>query len=76
MEPFVSGPEQFAAFIKVEIVKYARIIKAANIRIEHLGYRSIRQLKTGACDNPVGRWRLPFSRHVAAGRRSVKASTA
>ena len=35
VEPFVSGPEQFAAFIKAEIAKYARIIKLANIRIEH-----------------------------------------
>lgn len=35
VEPFVSGPEPFAAFIKAESAKYARIIKAANIRIEH-----------------------------------------
>lgn len=35
VEPFVSGPEQFAAFIRAEIAKYATIIKVANIRIEH-----------------------------------------
>jgi tripartite-type tricarboxylate transporter receptor subunit TctC len=35
VEPFVSGPDVFAAFIKTEMAKYARIIKSANIRIEH-----------------------------------------
>lgn len=35
VEPFVSGPEQFAAFIKAEMAKYAKVIKVANIRIEH-----------------------------------------
>ena len=35
VEPFISGPEQFGAFIKAEMAKYARIIKLANIRIEH-----------------------------------------
>ena len=30
-----STPEQYAAFIKTEMAKYARIIKSANIRIEH-----------------------------------------
>lgn len=35
VEPFVSGPEQFVAFIKAEIAKYARIIKGANVKIEH-----------------------------------------
>ena len=34
VEPFVNGPEQFAAFIKVELAKYAKIIKAANIKLE------------------------------------------
>lgn len=33
VEPFVSGPEPFAAFIKAEIAKYGKIIKAANIKI-------------------------------------------
>ena len=35
VEPFVNGPDEFAAFIKTEQVKYARIIKAANIKLEH-----------------------------------------
>jgi len=34
MDPFVSTPEQFAALIKADLAKYARIIKAANIKIE------------------------------------------
>ena len=34
VEPFVNGPETFAAFIKSELDKYARIIKAANIKLE------------------------------------------
>ena len=33
VEPFVSGPEAFAVFIKSEIAKYAKIIKAAGIKI-------------------------------------------
>jgi tripartite-type tricarboxylate transporter receptor subunit TctC len=35
VEPFVNGPEQFAAFMKAESAKYAKIIKAANIKLEH-----------------------------------------
>jgi tripartite-type tricarboxylate transporter receptor subunit TctC len=35
VEPFVNGPEQFAAFMKTETTKYAKIIKAANIKLEH-----------------------------------------
>jgi tripartite-type tricarboxylate transporter receptor subunit TctC len=31
--PYVTGPEPFAEFIKAEIVKYAKIIKVANIKI-------------------------------------------
>jgi tripartite-type tricarboxylate transporter receptor subunit TctC len=34
VEPFVNGPEKFAAFMKSELAKYARIIKAANIKLE------------------------------------------
>ena len=34
VEPFVNGPEQFAAFIKAESAKYLKIIKAANIKLE------------------------------------------
>lgn len=34
VEPFVMGPEQFAAFIKAEMAKYAKIVKLANIKIE------------------------------------------
>ena len=35
VEPFVNGPEQFAAFIKSELAKYAKIIKAANVKLEN-----------------------------------------
>ncbi|MPZ47528.1 MAG: tripartite tricarboxylate transporter substrate binding protein [Betaproteobacteria bacterium] len=35
VEPFVNGPEQFAALIKTESAKYAKIIKAANIKLEN-----------------------------------------
>jgi tripartite-type tricarboxylate transporter receptor subunit TctC len=34
VEPFVNGPDQFAAFIKSESAKYAKVIKAANIKLE------------------------------------------
>ena len=39
MEPqmfqsLVSSPEEFDAFIKAEIAKWAKVIKAANIKIE------------------------------------------
>ena len=33
-EPFTSTPEQFAAMIKADIDKYAKVIKAADIRFE------------------------------------------
>jgi tripartite-type tricarboxylate transporter receptor subunit TctC len=35
VEPFVNGPEHFAAFIKAELAKYAKIIKVANIKLEN-----------------------------------------
>ena len=34
VEPFVNGPDRFAALIKSESAKYAKIIKAANIKLE------------------------------------------
>ena len=34
MEPFISTPDQFAALIKAEHVKFARIIKTGNIKLE------------------------------------------
>jgi tripartite-type tricarboxylate transporter receptor subunit TctC len=34
VEPFVNGPEKFAAFIKDEHAKYAKIIEAANIKLQ------------------------------------------
>lgn len=33
-EPFISPPGQMAALIKADIAKYARVIKAANIKLE------------------------------------------
>lgn len=35
MEPFISTPEQFATLLSAESAKFARIIKAANIRLEN-----------------------------------------
>jgi len=35
MGPVISTPEQFAALMKAEAAKYARIIKAANIKLEN-----------------------------------------
>ncbi len=34
-EPFVSTPEQFTALIKADLAKYAKVVKAANIKIEN-----------------------------------------
>jgi tripartite-type tricarboxylate transporter receptor subunit TctC len=33
-DPVGNSPEEFAAFVKAELEKYARIIKAANIRLD------------------------------------------
>ncbi len=33
-EPFISTPEEFAALIKADLAKYAKIIKAANIKAD------------------------------------------
>ncbi|MBI3041895.1 MAG: tripartite tricarboxylate transporter substrate binding protein [Betaproteobacteria bacterium] len=35
LKPFVTTPEQFAALIKVDIAKYARVIKTAKIKLEN-----------------------------------------
>jgi tripartite-type tricarboxylate transporter receptor subunit TctC len=35
MAPFFSTPEQFAALIKADMARYAKIIKAANIKMEN-----------------------------------------
>jgi tripartite-type tricarboxylate transporter receptor subunit TctC len=35
VQPFISGPEAFAAFLKAELDKYGRIVRTANIKIEH-----------------------------------------
>ena len=34
VDPFVNGPAAFAAFLKSEVQKYDKVIKAANIKIE------------------------------------------
>ena len=34
VEPFVNGPDKFAAFIKTESAKFAKIIKGANIKLD------------------------------------------
>ena len=33
VDTFISTPDQFAALIKAEIAKYAKIIKTANIKL-------------------------------------------
>ncbi len=33
-EPFITTPEQFGALMKADMAKYAKVIKAANIRLE------------------------------------------
>ncbi len=35
LDPFISTPEQFAALMKAEMVRYANVIKTANIRLEN-----------------------------------------
>ena len=35
VEPFITTPDQFVALINADIAKYAGIIKAANIKLEH-----------------------------------------
>jgi tripartite-type tricarboxylate transporter receptor subunit TctC len=34
-DPFVSGPDEFAAFYKSEVTKFGKIIKLADIKVEH-----------------------------------------
>ena len=35
VDPFISTPEQFAALLKAEMVRYAKVIKAGNIKMEN-----------------------------------------
>jgi tripartite-type tricarboxylate transporter receptor subunit TctC len=35
LEPFISTPKQFAALMQADMVKYARVIKTANIKLEN-----------------------------------------
>ena len=35
VEPFFSTPDQFAALIKADIAKFAKVIKAANIKLDN-----------------------------------------
>jgi len=35
MEPFAAAPEQFAALMRADMARYAKVIKTANIKIEH-----------------------------------------
>lgn len=35
LEPFISSPDQFSALLKTDMARYARIIKAANIKFEN-----------------------------------------
>jgi hypothetical protein len=35
VEAYILGPEPFAATIRSDMAKYAKIIKAANIKLEH-----------------------------------------
>lgn len=35
MEPFINTPDQFAALIKADLAKFAKLIKTANIRLEN-----------------------------------------
>lgn len=34
MEPYITGPEQFAAVIKADVAKWGKIIKTANVKLE------------------------------------------
>ena len=35
LDPFISSPEKFAAMLKADTVKYARVIKAGNIKLDN-----------------------------------------
>ena len=35
VDPFISTPDQFAALMRADMVKFAKVVKAANIRIEN-----------------------------------------
>ena len=34
LEPFISNPEQFAALLRSDMVRFAKLIKDANIKVE------------------------------------------
>jgi len=34
-DPFINGPQAFAALIKTDLVRYAKLIKTANIKLEN-----------------------------------------
>jgi tripartite-type tricarboxylate transporter receptor subunit TctC len=34
VQPFVSGPAEYAAFVKAEMTRYAHVIKQANVKVE------------------------------------------
>ena len=34
VDPFIAGPDQFAALIKSDMAKYAKVIKTANLKFE------------------------------------------
>jgi tripartite-type tricarboxylate transporter receptor subunit TctC len=34
LEPFISSPEQFAALLKSDMARFAKLIKDANIKVE------------------------------------------
>jgi len=35
LDPFISSPEKFAAMLKADTVKYAKVIKAGNIKLDN-----------------------------------------
>ena len=37
LEPFISNPEQFAALLRSDMVRFAKLIKDANIKVEAVG---------------------------------------
>ncbi len=34
LDPLISSPEQFGALLRTDLAKYAKVIKAANIKVE------------------------------------------
>ncbi|MFH1604641.1 MAG: tripartite tricarboxylate transporter substrate-binding protein, partial [Pseudomonadota bacterium] len=35
LDPFISTPEQFGALMKADTAKWSKVIKTANIKLEH-----------------------------------------